>query len=65
MTISLTLKIFIIMLLLYWGYIVTFTEVLTAHLSQIRPSIVLLYLLSPLLRTLSTGLIFSFSYLST
>jgi hypothetical protein len=52
--------------LLYWGYIVTFTKVLTIHHSWIHP----LHHspLSPpslIPRIVSTGLIFPFSYLST
>jgi hypothetical protein len=37
---------FIIILLLYWGYIVTFTKVLTIYHSWIHPSIILLILYS-------------------
>jgi hypothetical protein len=39
--------------------------VITIYLSQIHPSVILLYLPFPLLRIVSTDLIFPFSYMST
>jgi hypothetical protein len=49
---------------LYWGYPVTFTKVLTTYL-KFTPSTIFLYPLPPILRTGSTGLICPSSYMST
>jgi hypothetical protein len=51
--------------LLYWEYNVTFTKVLTIYHSWIHLSIIPLYSPSTILRIVSTGLIFPFSYMST
>jgi hypothetical protein len=54
------------LLLLYWGYIVIFTIVLTIYNSWIHRSTILLYQLPPsILGTVSTGFIFPFSNIST
>jgi hypothetical protein len=53
----------IIVLLFYWGHIVTFTKVLTMYYSWIHPSIIFLYPPSPILGIVSTGFIFPFSYI--
>jgi hypothetical protein len=45
-----------IILSLYWGYIVTFTKVLTMYRSWIHPSIILLYPPSSIPGIVSTGL---------
>jgi hypothetical protein len=55
---------FIFIILLHWGYIVTFTKVLTIYHSWIHSSTILLYLPPSILRIVSTGLIFPFSYMS-
>jgi hypothetical protein len=62
---TICLLFFISILLLYWGYIVTFTKVLTTYLSQIHPlhhSLLSLYL--SLLRIVLTGLV-PFSCMNT
>jgi hypothetical protein len=45
--------------LLHWGYILTLTKVLSLYHSWIHPSIILLYLPSPIPGIVSTGPIFS------
>jgi hypothetical protein len=53
-------------LLLYWGYIVTFTKVLTTYHSWIHPFIILFYSPSPPIPGMVlTVLIFPVSYMST
>jgi hypothetical protein len=51
------------LLFLYWGYIVTFTEVLTIYHSCIHLYIILLYPSCPIPGIVSTGLIFPFIYI--
>jgi hypothetical protein len=54
-----------LLLVLYWGYIVTFAKVLTLYHTWAHPPHDSPFPLSPIPRTVSTGLIFPLLYMST